>query len=237
MPYAGALTLPRRRLLLPGASRIVPPKPTGLLRAIDLSSNQPRDRLSVRRILGDYKPDHVILKLYLSYESSGLDRFTVDQAGICREWGASLGGYCWGYRYNDARGTVHSALATAHKAGIWPLPVLWLDCEIYSALGHADYDPGPNIPWMDAFFDECDLLGQFAGIYTGGWFWIGNDAWGYGVQNTKRFADRPLWDANYGRQPTLGLPGYGGWNQKAAHQYAGSPIDQSIIAAWAATAA
>ena len=77
-----------------------------------------------------------------------------------------------------------------------------LDLEVDEGL-----DPAELAEWTQAFLDTLDhRTGRAPVIYTYRYFWIDQMA------NTTRFAEYPLWLAEYGvSEPTL--PVIGGWNQ------------------------
>lgn len=103
---------------------------------------------------------------------------------------------------------------------------VWLDCE-------AGFDgPGGQLDTEAAdttveyrrnatamYRSRVEGFGASAGIYTGEPWWREK------MGNSDRFADLPLWLANYGRNDPLHPRGpvhavnFGGWTQTSAHQY------------------
>lgn len=160
------------------------------------------------------------MKLYQDIElGGGGASYSVAQARTARERGCTVGGYVWLYAGIDGAHQVAAALDTAQKASI-TLGVrnpLWLDCE--------DYTDGsyPSLAVIQQAVAESGRRGIACGIYTGGWWWRPRTG------NSQAFAGLPLWDAHYGIDPSLGAPGYGGWEERSGHQYTSKPVDRSVF--------
>ena len=189
---------------------------------IDVSSHQQRD-LSETIALENPRPTHVVVRMYLPEESPSRQN-SIDQVKSARAAGCSAGAYLWAYRSLDARKSVRDAVALAKECGIDPLPVIWIDCEIYKS-ANGQVDPGPNADWLRAAVDECTKLNVQAGIYTGGWWWRGY------LGNTTEFADLPLWTAQY--YDGVADPGavdlYGGFKMAHAKQWNASGLDRDVF--------
>jgi hypothetical protein len=194
-----------------------------LVRAIDVSSHQSTD---LRSLIGEHQPKHVIVKLYLPVESIPQEH-TRAQIRSARAAGCSVGGYVWCYRDEDPRKTVRDAVALARSCGV-ELPVLWLDCETYTVNGEVR-DPGPDAPWLRAAVDECRALGVRPGIYTGGWWWREY------MNNSRAFADLPLWTAEYDGNTNIDdVTLFGGWTRASGKQWAtklpgGGELDRNVF--------
>lgn len=141
---------------------------SGAVSAIDVSDHQPAD---LSALIGHYDPQRVIIRLYLPVESARVPRqdWTLQAAGSVRSNGRSTGGYLWGYRSEDAAGSIYDALDIADRANI-PLTHLKVDAETYLP-GTSRYDPGPDSAWFAAAKAEIDRARLGAVAYTGLW-WI-----------------------------------------------------------------
>jgi hypothetical protein len=194
-----------------------------LVHGIDVSSHQSSD---LRSLIGAHRPTHVVVKLYLPEESISQDH-TRAQIASARAAGCTVGGYVWCYRELDPRKTVRDAIALARSAGA-ELPVLWLDCETYKVQGVVR-DPGPNAAWLRAAVDESRALGVRPGIYTGRWWWREF------MEDTREFADLPLWAAEYdGNTDIDDVTLFGGWTRASGKQWAeklpsGAGLDQNVF--------
>jgi len=132
------------------------------------------------------------------------------QLDMGAEAGLTLAVYVWAYPSVDDPAEV-AADAVREYGRHQPL-VYWLDME---ETGYAG-TPNANITWLHRALAAFDALGVRAGVYTGAWWW------GPYMGMTTGFSERPLWDAAYNGNPSLGNPGYGGWEQRRGHQYWGS---------------
>jgi hypothetical protein len=194
-----------------------------LVRGIDVSSHQASD---LRTLIGQHRPAHVVVKLYLPVENVSGD-YSRAQITSAKAAGCTVGGYVWCYGSEDPRKTVRDAIGLARSAGV-ELPVLWLDCESYTVGGEVR-DPGPDAAWLRAAIDESRELGVKPGIYTGGWWWRER------MNNSREFADLPLWAADYnGNADIEDVRLFGGWTHASAKQFAeklpsGAGLDQDVF--------
>lgn len=201
---------------------MTPPDEEWLVRAIDVSSHQPRD---LTAIIAEHRAEHVIVRLYIPGERPSPEH-SVAQIESTRANNASIGGYCWCYLSFDPVATVRQALLLAELAGV-KLPILWLDCETYNPTGNNVEDPGPNAAWLRAAIAECRRLGVRPGIYTALW-WVQS----YLSDDFGEFADIPTWLAKYNHIETLEsvepLPG----SSRAmvyGHQFSADSVDLSVF--------
>lgn len=190
---------------------------------IDVSSHQSRD---LRTLIGTHRPAHVVVKLYLPEESISQDHSRAQIASALAA-GCTVGGYVWCYRDENPRKTVRDAIGLARSAGA-ELPVLWLDCETYKVNGEIR-DPGPDAAWLREAVAESRALGIRPGIYTGGWWWREF------MDNSREFAELPLWAAEYDGNPDVDdVTMFGGWTRASGKQYAerlpsGDGLDQNVF--------
>ena len=193
------------------------------VRGIDVSSHQSRD---LKTLITTHRPAHVVVKLYLPVESIPKEH-SLAQIASARAEGCTVGGYVWCYGEEDPRKTVRDAVGLARSAGV-ELPILWLDCETYKEDGVV-VDAGPDAAWLREAIDECRTLGVKPGIYTGGWWWREH------LDNTREFADLPLWAAEYDDNPDVDdVTLFGGWARASGKQYAeklpsGGRLDQNVF--------
>lgn len=197
------------------------PAPGRLVRAIDVSSHQPRD---LTAIIAEHQAEHVVVRLYLPGERPPPEH-SIAQIESARANQCSVGGYCWCYRSFDPANTVRQALLLAEIAGV-ALPILWLDCETYNPTGHSVEDPGPDAAWLRAAIAECRRLGMRPGIYSAMW-WVKEY-----LGELSQFGKLPTWIADYNNIPTLDgvepLPG----SSRAmvyGHQFSADTIDLSVF--------
>lgn len=99
---------------------------------------------------------------------------------------------------------------------------LWLDAE--------DSSNPYNEAQLVECVDVCNRRGMPCGIYTGRWWWVPNTG------NSRRFADLPLFHAEYLSNSGIADPGlaqqvnfgafqsYGGWRRPTIWQYQGTSI-------------
>jgi hypothetical protein len=192
------------------------------LNAVDVSSHQPRD---LSRIIAEYQPDHVIVKLYTSVEHISFEH---SEAQVRSAWehGKTVGGYAWAYRSASPERTIDDVIARCASIGL-VLPLLWIDCETYH--GGNTVDPGPDADWLSRAVARAeDVYGMSCGIYTGIW-WI-NGHFPGGQAEFAKFNRLPLWLSEYDGIADINnivLPQ--GWTEVAAKQFLGSPIDQNVI--------
>ncbi len=176
--------------------------------------------LDIGPLIDQYKPDHLITKLYQSIEMGGDGaKYSIAHAQSARARGRTVGGYVWLYAGIDGAQQVNSALDTAAHAGIVfsPTNPLWLDCE--------DYTDGtfPNLEIIRQAVEACESEGFPCGIYTGGWWWKPRTG------NSTEFSHLPLWASIYDSSREMVAPGFGGWTALAGKQWSGSPIDRSVF--------
>lgn len=194
-----------------------------LVRGIDVSSHQSRDLGSLIRTHG---PKHVVVRMYLPEENPSQDH-TRAQVASARAAGCTVGGYVWCYQDLDPQKTVRDAIALARSVHLM-LPVLWLDCETYKNSSGVT-ERGPDAAWIRAAADECRTLGVRPGIYTARWWWREH------MDNTREFADLPLWAAEYDDNPDVeDVTLFGGWARACGKQYAeklpsGAGLDQNVF--------
>jgi hypothetical protein len=193
------------------------------VRGIDVSSHQSRD---LNTLITAHRPAHVVVKLYLPVESIPKEH-SLAQIASARAEGCTVGGYVWCYGEEDPRTTVRDTVGLARSAGV-ELPILWLDCETYKEDGVV-VDAGPDAAWLREAIDECRKLGVKPGIYTGRWWWHEH------LDNTREFAELPLWAAEYDDNPDVDdVTLFGGWTRASGKQYAeklpsGGRLDQNVF--------
>lgn len=190
------------------------------MRAIDVSSAQPKN-LTV--IIQQYKPEQVVVKLYLPWEIIP-QSYSKAQIASARANGCPVGGYVWCYHDADPVATVNSALDLAEEAEL-KLSILWLDCETYE-IGGVVADPGPDVGWLQAAFAACQFRGVQPGVYSGNW-WLTDY-----LKDPDILAGIPLWLAEYNDVPDLesvhllsGLVA----EQLCGHQYSAQEIDLDVF--------
>ena len=210
-------------LLILDDAPATPPPPSGLVQAIDVSSNQGMD---IGPLIDRYRPQHVITKLYQRIELGSVGyRYSIAHAETARARSCTVGGYGWLYAGIGGATQVGEFLRTAQGAGI-ALGLsnpLWLDCE--------DYTDGsyPSLDVIRQAVQECGRRGVACGIYTGGWWWIPR------TRNAREFRSLPLWASVYDGSPEMVTVGFGGWHRLAGKQWSGSPVDRSTFRAEYAT--
>ncbi|MGE3911802.1 MAG: GH25 family lysozyme, partial [Chloroflexota bacterium] len=149
------------------------------------------------------------------------------QIASARAAGCTIGGYVWCYRDLDPRKTVRDAVTLARSSGV-TLPILWLDCETYTSNGTV-HDPGPDGAWLQKAISEAAGLGSPVGIYTAGWWWREF------MDNTRDFAEVPLWLAQYDGIPQVDVVSlFGGWLRASGKQWAvklpdGGELDRNVF--------
>lgn len=189
-----------------------------LVRAIDVSSHQPRD---LSGILAVHDVEHVVVRLYLPWEKPAQEH-TRAQVESARALGKSVGGYVWAYAAADPLETVTEGLRLARSCGL-EVPVLWIDCETYTEDGNV-VDRGPDAAWLRAAVGECVGRGVRPGIYTGAWWWRAY------MGDTTEFGEVPLWAAVYNWVADLAsVKLFGGWREVVGHQYSANGIDLDVF--------
>jgi hypothetical protein len=121
--------------------------------------------------------------------------------------GGTLDAYIYLYMAGDPVQQVKNAFDTLNGL---PVRMWWLDAEDTEspALSAADREG-----FLSTAEATVTSLGGKAGIYTGRWWWVPNMA------DSTLFADLPLWNSYYDKNPDeSGLP-YGGWEHSAVEQY------------------
>lgn len=191
-----------------------------LVWAIDCSSHQPRN---LGPIIAEHRPEHVVVKLYLSAESIPKEHSRA-QVRSAWEHGATAGGYVWAYRSVDPTRTITEAIDLCNEIGL-VLPILWVDAETYNG---STFDPGPDAAWLRQAFATADSLSTPCGIYSGTW-WIRGHFPG-GEAAFSEFKDRPLWLSIYDGTPDLSV-GYvpQGFPGMAGKQWGSEPIDRNVF--------
>ena len=116
---------------------------------------------------------------------------------------------------------VSNALALAREMGT--IKRIWLDCEAHFDPAFPTETADMTVAYRFAATRTARQLveaaGLRAGIYTGAYWWPSK------MGNTAKFADLPLWVANYGAndpdnpRPPLTQVAFGGWTKPAVHQY------------------
>jgi hypothetical protein len=195
-----------------------------LVSAIDVSSHNPRD---LTGLIDQYKPDQVIVKLYLPIETIP-QSYTRDQITSARNAGCTIGGYVWCYRSADPNQTVQDAVDLANACDV-NLPILWFDCETETDRNGDVLDPGPDEAWLRTAVAKCRALGVQPGIYTGDWWWKGY----MGNPDPNPFADLPLWTAEpNGVANPANVSLYGGWTYAYGKQWksTGGPDRDTFLA-------
>jgi hypothetical protein len=188
--------------------------------AIDVSSHQPRD---LRHLIREFRPAHVITKLYLPEESIP-QAHTRAQLDSAQAAGCTVGGYVWCYRSLDPAKTVRDAVGLARSCGV-ELPVLWLDCETYEG---STFDPGPDAAWLRAAVAQAERLGVRPGIYTGHW-WV-RDHFPGGAAAFADFNQLPLWLADYDGLPALNFRRpFSGFTRLHGKQYSADGLDLNVF--------
>jgi hypothetical protein len=198
---------------------------TALVAAIDVSDSQPKD---LSALIAKYGATHVVVKLYLMAEGGKTKQtYTLMQAASAKASGASVGGYVWGYSSEDPRDTARQATGLYRRAGcVGPLR---LDVEEYTYQdGHME--PPLTVEWIEAFVDECDVLGvstRIPVVYTR--LQYIRDTFPGGLAAFATLAGKvDLWLANYDGVATLDSetpPGF----RLVGKQYAGAPIDVDVF--------
>jgi hypothetical protein len=197
--------------------RVSVPIPHGLMHGIDVADGQGFD---LTEIIRTHRPDHVVIHLYTILERPS-ELYTIRQAASARALGCSLGGYLFCYPGTLPETAVASALDIAYRAGIWPLPVLWLDVEPYG-------NETVGADWIARAVAASEHAGQRVGVYTARGVWTGG----------ARFGHLPLWDAVWDGNETLGdMVPYGGWTSRLGHQYMDRPVDLDVFDASVTVAA
>lgn len=137
----------------------------------------------------------------------GNRRNFVAQAAACLAAGLEVQAYIYVYWNEPAVVQTMNALALIRQ--VPQITMVWVDVE-------ADEDnevlnnPRDLIDTMLATLQPYET-----GIYTS------ISMWGEIMRDSHAYAHLPLWDANYGSE-NAAFHAYGGWLQRAMHQYAGS---------------
>jgi GH25 family lysozyme M1 (1,4-beta-N-acetylmuramidase) len=196
---------------------------SAILKAIDVSSHQPRD---LSALIATHQPQHVIVKGYLEIESPPQSH-SIDQVKSAWNNACSAGMYVWCYRSASPYETIDDMILLCAAIGL-ELPLLWLDCETYEENGEL-IDPGPNADWLAKAVEYSEsTYGMKCGIYTGVWWIDGHFPGGQGEFG--QFNRLPLWLSDYDGNPDINaveLPI--GWTEVAAKQYTSKPIDLNSI--------
>lgn len=198
------------------------PEPMPILKAIDVSSHQPKD---LTDIIAQHQPQHVIVKIYTSAENIPFSH-TAAQVASAKANGCTVGGYVWAYRSVDPIRTIDDVVARCASINL-VLPLLWIDCETYDG---PPFDPGPDANWLARAVDHAEnTYGMKCGIYTGQW-WIRGHFPG-GEPGFAQFSRLPLWLSEYDNDPNIDnadtIPQ--GWASLAAKQYSADGIDLNSI--------
>jgi hypothetical protein len=196
---------------------------------LDISNYQPRDPTQLIR---DHGAQFVIPHLPLPWETID-PAYVADQIRAIIAAGCSCGGYGWCFGFDRPAATIAALIEFCARVGLI-LPILWLDCEIYTDRNGNVIDPGPNrAAWIREAFATCDALQTPVGIYTGAW-WVrdyfqgGFDAW-------REFADRPHWVVQLlapgETTPSLDSVRWGGGYLPniVARQWSFDPVDKDIM--------
>ena len=194
-----------------------------LVRAIDVSSHQPRN---LRGIITQNGAEHVVVKLYLPEEviDQGYSGAQIESA---RAAGCTVGGYIWCYRDLDPRKSVRDGVELARSSGL-DLPMLWLGCESYTDAHGRVLDPGPDADWLRAAIDECRQLGARPGLRTG--FWWVRDHFPGGSTAFAEFSELPLWLADYdGVADVKFRAPFAGFTRLHGKQYSADGIDLDVF--------
>lgn len=194
-----------------------------ILKALDVSSHQPANLTS---IIHQHRPDHIITKLYMPWESISFNH-SAQQVASAKDNGCSVGGYVWAYRSQDPIATIDAVIDRCASIGM-VLPLLWIDCETYDT--PTIHDPGPDAEWLARAVDHAErVYGMKCGIYTGRW-WV-RDHFPGGEAEFANFSRLPLWLSEYDSNPDINdadtMPQ--GWTSLACKQYTATPIDQNSI--------
>lgn len=172
--------------------------------------------------------DLVIVRLNMPYEKPKL-KTTKSQVQAGRIKGKRVGLYVWAYGNMTPDEIIPPARERAWDLGINLLPnplsadeILWVDCETSAG------DTGPNAEWLRRAKALVDNRGIVLGIYTGAWWWQRY------MEDTKEFADWPLWYANYNGQPGFSADElFGGWTLESGKvigkQYSTVFVDRNIF--------
>jgi hypothetical protein len=195
-----------------------------ILKAIDVSSHQPRNLTSLIRT---HKPSHVIVKGYLPIAVIDQEH---SRAQVRSAWenGCTAGMYVWCYRSASPTATIDSIITLCASIDL-VLPLLWLDCETYTDKDGNILDEGPNADWLAKAVHHAETVyGMACGLYTGQW-WIDGHFPGKGPE-FGQFSRLPIWLSDYDNNPDINdvRPPLG-WSQVAAKQYTSTPIDQNVI--------
>lgn len=147
---------------------------------------------------------------------TGLDgrSYARQQLDACRRNGLHVQGYLWAFP-RASRESILSRLAMFDGSQI---EALWLDVE-QSGLSETDVDQAL------AVCDEYMGGGPKTGVYGARWFWAQQ-----GWLGSTRWANRPLWNADYNHTPVVGarfVP-FGGWTKPAMSQYEGTSSIGSV---------
>ncbi len=166
----------------------------------------------------------MIVKLYLSCEIVGKENSRA-QLASAKANGKLSAGYVWGYRSFDPRRTVQESVELATECGV-DSPLLFLDCETYNPTGKKVEDPGPDVAWLEAAFDEYAKLGKRPAMYSGLWWLTGY------LRDLAVTRGVLKWLEQYNGIPDLASVDLVDGIDRAevcGHQFLDKPIDQSIF--------
>lgn len=209
--------------------RLSPSLPTvRVLRAIDVSSAQPRD---LSAIIAEHNPDLVIVKHYQPEEHFGAgwtpsmtQQWTLDQVASVKACGKVPLAYFWLYADLDPRRAVGNTLELMAKGGVDIL----FDAPDVETYGAAQSIPGEHV--IAPALDELDKNGAGdSPIYSSSEMWRR-------IGSPMTFKGRKSWGAGGDRYNTGGewpeslddAPRFGGL-EPIGHQFTSVPLDRSIF--------
>ena len=137
----------------------------------------------------------------------GNRRNFIAQAAACLAGGLEVQAYIYVYWNEPAVVQTMNALALIRQ--VPQITMVWVDVEA-DERNEVINNPRDLIDTMLATLHPYQT-----GIYTS------ISMWGDIMQDSHAYAHLPLWDANYGSE-NAAFHAYGGWLQRAMHQYAGS---------------
>lgn len=163
--------------------------------------------------------EHVIVRLGLGFEHTGLIETAQRQLQIALDAGLGVSGYVWAY-FNSTDPAATAQEAVSRYDG-YDLHTYWVDCEA-DALPTAPQ----NIDWLSRCLATFDSLGQRTGVYTGRWWWVQGST----MNNYPGFRNRPLWAATDDQVPDLQTAAlFGGWDHLTVEQYDLHGVDDDVI--------
>lgn len=201
----------------------VPPPETlpivqGLIKAVDVSSNNlPRTQAVVDAWVG-LGAQLLIVKSYSDAEQAGLDQTTRDWARFARQAGLWHLPYAWLYRSVPVTPTCRSAVALWEEATGAKPAILFLDAETY-----LDSDPGPTVVQILEADFWCKSQGIVPVLYSGAW-WLNGHLQG----DKSQLAGMPVWLADYSGGDSLDINVPLGLDL-VGRQYTSTPVDLSTF--------